>query len=41
MLEAKAIELILSIEIGWQRTPTYNPGFDLYETGPDELPTRW
>ena len=40
-LEAKAIEFILSLETGWQRTPTHNPGFDLYETGPDELPARW
>ena len=40
-LEAKAIEFILSRETGWQRTPTHNPGFDLYESGPDELPTRW
>ena len=40
-LEAKAIEFILSLETGWQRTPPHNPGFDLYETGSDELPTRW
>ena len=40
-LEAKAIEFILSLETGWQRTRTHNPGFDLYETGPDELPARW
>ena len=40
-LEAKAIEFILSRETGWQRTPTYNPGFDLYETGPDAQPRRW
>ena len=40
-LEEKAIEFILSRETGWQRTPTNNPGFDLYETGPDEQPMRW
>ena len=40
-LEAKAIEFILSHEPGWQRTPTHNPGFDLYETEPDESPKRW
>ena len=40
-LEAKSIEFILSIETGWERTPTHNPGFDLYETGPDDRPTRW
>ena len=40
-LEVKAIEFILSVEPGWQQTPTHNPGFDLYETGPDEQPTRW
>ena len=40
-LEAKAIEFILSRETEWQRTPTHNPGFDLYETGPDAQPRRW
>ncbi len=39
-LEAKAIKFILS-KPGWQRAPTHNPGFDLYEKGPDEQPTRW
>lgn len=29
-LEAKAIEFILSCEPGWRRTPTHNPGYDLY-----------
>ena len=40
-LEARAIEFILSYETGWQRTPPYHPGFDLFETGPDEQPKRW
>ncbi len=40
-LEAKAIEFILSLETEWHQTPTHNPGFDLFETGPDEQPTRW
>ena len=40
-LEDKAIEFICSRETGWQRTPTHNPGFDLYEIGPDDQPTRW
>ena len=29
-LEEKAIDLILSREPEWRRTPTHNPGFDLY-----------
>ena len=41
VLEAKAIKFILSVEPGWQRAPTHNPGFDLYKNGPDEQPTRW
>ena len=40
-LEKCAIDFILSTETGWQQTPTHNPGFDLYELGPDEHPTRW
>ena len=40
-LEAKAIEFILSLETGWQQTPTHNPGFDLFETGPDEKAKLW
>ena len=40
-LEAKAIKFILSVEPGWQRAPTHNPGFDLYKSGPDEQPTQW
>ena len=28
-------------QTGGKRTPTHNPGFDLFETGPDEQPTRW
>ena len=41
VLEANAIEFILSREPGWQRTAPNNAGFDLYETGPDALKTRW
>ncbi len=40
-LEERAIEFILSHETGWQRTPPYHPGFDLFETGPGEQPKRW
>lgn len=40
-LEKKAIELILSVEPEWLRTPTHNPGFDLYKTGPDKRPNQW
>lgn len=29
-LEAKAIDLILSRQPEWRRTPVNNPGFDLY-----------
>ena len=41
VLEAKAVELILSREPTWWRTPTQNPGFDLFEPGPDGQPIRW
>jgi hypothetical protein len=40
-LEAKAIELILSREPEWRRTPTHNPGYDLFEPGEDATPARW
>lgn len=40
-IEEKAITFILSREPEWQRTPAHNPGFDLFENGPDEKPTRW
>jgi len=40
-LEAHAIDLILSREADWQRTPTHNPGFDLVEVGADGQPVRW
>jgi hypothetical protein len=40
-LEAQAIDLILSYEPEWQRTPTNNPGFDLFKAGADGTPTRW
>jgi len=40
-LEAQAIELILSCEPEWQRTPTHNPGYDLLQTADDGTPTYW
>jgi hypothetical protein len=40
-LDAKAIELIRAREPRWQPTPTHNPGFDLFESGPDGRPLRW
>ena len=40
-LEAKAIDLILSQEPNWKHTPTHNPGFDLFEPGPDGETVRW
>lgn len=40
-LEAKAIELILSEEPDWRRTPTHNPGFDLYQGDEQGGATRW
>ena len=40
-LETRAIDFILSIEPDWKRTPIANPGFDLFETGPDGRPARW
>ena len=35
-LEAKAIDLILEREPDWQRTPTHNPGYDLYKIHGDD-----
>lgn len=40
-LEAKAINLILAREPKWQRTPTHNPGYDLFEPGDYATPARW
>jgi hypothetical protein len=40
-LEAQAIDLILSREPEWRRTPTHNPGYDLFQAGEDGKPTRW
>jgi hypothetical protein len=39
-LEAQAINLILARESKWQRTPTHNPGYDLFEPGKDATPAR-
>ncbi|WP_018233468.1 DUF3883 domain-containing protein [Thioalkalivibrio thiocyanodenitrificans] len=40
-LEAKAIEFILSREPEWRRTPTHNPGYDLYVADEGGNATRW
>ena len=40
-LEAQAIDLILKREPNWQRPPAFNPGYDLFKTGPDGQPNRW
>jgi hypothetical protein len=40
-LEAKAIEFILSRDPEWRRTPTHNPGFDLFKAGTDGQPVSW
>lgn len=40
-LEAQAIDLILSREPEWRRTPANNPGFDLFVAGEDGNPARW
>jgi hypothetical protein len=40
-LEAKAIDLILLQEPCWERTPTHNPGFDLYEPNGNGVAIRW
>lgn len=40
-LEAEAIELILSHEPDWGRTPPNNAGFDLYRGAGMELATEW
>ena len=40
-LEEKAIELILSGEPEWRRTPTHNPGFDLYQGNEQGGATLW
>jgi len=40
-LEARAIDLILAREPNWQRTPPFNPGYDLFKAGPDGQPNLW
>jgi len=40
-LESKAIDLILLKELRWERTPTHNPGYDLYEPDGNDAPIRW
>jgi hypothetical protein len=40
-LESKAVDLILLQEPCWERTPTHNPGFDLYESDDNSAATRW
>jgi hypothetical protein len=40
-LEAKAIEFILSRKPAWRRTPTHNPGYDLYLADEGDNATQW
>lgn len=40
-LEGKAIAFILFHEPVWQRTPAFNPGFDLFQTDTDGKRTQW
>ena len=40
-LETKAINFILSVEPYWQRTPTGNPGFDLFAEAVKGQAARW
>lgn len=40
-LEEQAIAYILKHEPDWQRTEKNNPGFDLFQAGPDGGPFRW
>lgn len=40
-LESKAIDLILLHETCWERTPTHNPGYDLYEPDKHGTAFRW
>ena len=40
-LESKAIDLILLQEPCWERTPTHNPGYDLYEPDGNGAAIRW
>jgi hypothetical protein len=41
VLEEKAIAFIIADEPNLQRTPTNNPGYDLFEAAPDAQPNRW
>ena len=40
-LEESAIKLILRRDPRLQRTPTHNPGFDLFESDASGQPLRW
>jgi hypothetical protein len=40
-VEARAIELILSREPEWRRTPIHNPGYDLYREDEGGGETQW
>jgi hypothetical protein len=40
-LEEKAIAFILTAEPDWKRTPSHNPGFDLFKAALDGKPKRW
>jgi hypothetical protein len=40
-LESKAVDLILLNETSWKRTPTHNPGYDLYVSDGRGGAIRW
>ena len=40
-LEERSVEFILSRFPTWERAPTHNPGFDLFESGLDGNPVAW
>ena len=40
-VEEKAIKFILAREPDWQRTPTNNPGYDLYKIDEQDQQTHW
>ncbi len=40
-LEGRAVDLIVAREPNWHQTPACNPGYDLFETGPNAQPNRW
>ncbi len=40
-LEAKAIDVILTLEPEWNRTPTHNAGYDLYRLDAGDQAIQW